>query len=172
MDVGAARRGDERLTGCATTPPRLWGCCVTGWAGRCSAQAPRRRARPGRYRPVGQDRLAADHANAQRRKACLVFFDESALSLTPNVRPSWAPRGRPPVLVHPFNWKKASMAALICDGVCGGGAKLSFHVAPGSYGWWSSGCLPTRRNSIRWGACSPASRPWSWPTSPRRPWPR
>jgi hypothetical protein len=61
-----------------------------------------------------EGRLAADQANAQRRKACLVFFDESALSLTPNVRRTWAPRGQPPVLVHPFNWKKASMAAALC----------------------------------------------------------
>jgi DDE superfamily endonuclease len=77
--------------------------------------------------------LAADQANAQRRRACLVFFDESALSLTPNVRRTWAPRGRPPVLVHPFNWKKASMAAALCYGVRGGGAQLAFHVRAGNY---------------------------------------
>ena len=35
---------------------------------------------------AGQGRLAADQANAQRRRACLALFDESALSLTPNVR--------------------------------------------------------------------------------------
>ena len=65
---------------------------------------------------------------AQRRSACLVFFDESALSLTPNVRRTWAPRGQPPTLTHPFNWKKASMAAALCYGVRGGGAQLAFHV--------------------------------------------
>jgi len=65
---------------------------------------------------VGRRGLAADQANAQRRRACLVFFDESALSLTPNVRRTWAPRGQPPTLTHPFNWKKASMAAAICYG--------------------------------------------------------
>jgi hypothetical protein len=64
---------------------------------------------------------------------CLVFFDESALSLTPNVRRTWAPRGQPPVLVHPFNWKKASMAAALCYGVGGGGAQLAFHVQAGNY---------------------------------------
>jgi hypothetical protein len=42
--------------------------------------------------------VAADAANAQRRSACPVFFDETALSLTPNVRRTWAPRGRPPTL--------------------------------------------------------------------------
>ena len=50
----------------------------------------------------------------------------SALSLTPNVRRSWAPVGQPPVLTHPFNWKKASMAAALCYGVRGGGAQLAF----------------------------------------------
>jgi hypothetical protein len=52
-------------------------------------------------------------------------FDESALNLTPNVRRSWAPRGQPPVLTHPFNWKKASMAAALCYGVRGSGAQLA-----------------------------------------------
>jgi transposase len=78
---------------------------------------------------VGRARLATDQANAQRRKACLVFFDESALSLTPNVRRSWAPRGQTPTLTHPFNWKKASMAAALCYG----GAQLCFHVTAGNY---------------------------------------
>jgi hypothetical protein len=35
--------------------------------------------------------------------------------------------------VHPFNWKKASMAAALCYGVRGGGAQLCFHVQAGSY---------------------------------------
>jgi hypothetical protein len=49
------------------------------------------------------------------------------------VRRTWAPRGRPPVLVHPFNWKKASMAAAVSYGVRGGGAQLCFHVTAGNY---------------------------------------
>jgi hypothetical protein len=36
-------------------------------------------------------------------------------------------------LTHRFNWKKASMAAALCDGVRGGGAQLCFHVAAGNY---------------------------------------
>jgi hypothetical protein len=64
---------------------------------------------------------------------CLVFFDESALSLTPNVRRSWAPVGQPPTLTHQFNWKKASMAAALCYGVPGGGAQLAFHITAGNY---------------------------------------
>jgi hypothetical protein len=76
--------------------------------------------------------VAQNQANAQRRRACLVFFDETALSLTPNVRRSWAPKGQPPTMTHPFNWKKASMAAGLCYGDRGGGAQLTFHITPGS----------------------------------------
>jgi transposase len=82
---------------------------------------------------LGQGALASDQANAQRRRACLVFFDESSLSLTPNVRRSWAPVGQPPTLTHPFNWKKASRAAALCYGVRGGGAQLAFHITAGNY---------------------------------------
>jgi hypothetical protein len=35
--------------------------------------------------------------------------------------------------VHPFNWKKTSMAAGLCYGVRGGGAQLAFHITAGSY---------------------------------------
>jgi hypothetical protein len=71
-------------------------------------------------------------ANARRRKARIVCFDESGASLLPNVRRTWAPVGRPPVLRHPFNWKRASMAVGLCYGV-GGGCSLFFHVHSGSY---------------------------------------
>jgi hypothetical protein len=98
-----------------------------------AAQAPRCRRRPGRHRPLDQGALAQNQGNAQRRRACLVFFDETALSLTPNVRRTWAPRGHPPTLTHPFNWKKASMAAALCYGVRGGGAQLTFHITPGNH---------------------------------------
>jgi DDE superfamily endonuclease len=63
----------------------------------------------------------------------ICFFDASGPSLTPNVRSTWAPRGRPPLLVHPFNWKRASMAAALCYGPCGGGCQLAFHLQPGNY---------------------------------------
>jgi DDE superfamily endonuclease len=62
-----------------------------------------------------------------------VFFDESGLSLTPNVRRTWAPRGQPPTLSHPFNWKRASMAGALCYGIGGGGCRLAFHVQAGNY---------------------------------------
>jgi hypothetical protein len=49
------------------------------------------------------------------------------------VRRTWAPVGHPPVLRHPFNWKRASMAAGLCFGVGGGGCSVFFHVQAGSY---------------------------------------
>jgi transposase len=36
-------------------------------------------------------------------------------------------------LTHPFNWKKASMAAALGYGVRGGGAQLAFHITAGNY---------------------------------------
>jgi hypothetical protein len=77
--------------------------------------------------------VAADQKGAARRKAIIVFWDESGISVIPEVRRTWAPRGRTPVLVHPFNWKRASMAAALCVRPRGGGAQLAFHLRPGSY---------------------------------------
>jgi hypothetical protein len=97
--------------------------------------APQRRA-------AERDQAAIDHwvktdwprikkrpATPRRR----LLFDESGLSLTPCVRSTWAPRGQPPLLVHPFNWKRASMAAALCYGPAGGGCQLAFHLRPGNY---------------------------------------
>ena len=63
----------------------------------------------------------------------MVFLDESGISLTPVVCRTWAPRGQPPVLVHPFHWQRASMCAAICAKVGGGGARVAFDIRPGSY---------------------------------------
>ncbi len=72
-------------------------------------------------------------ANARRRRATIVFWDESAASLLPVTRRTWAPRGRTPVIRHHFKWKRASMAAALCYGSRGGGALLAFHHQPGAY---------------------------------------
>ena len=77
--------------------------------------------------------MAEDQKGAARRKAIIVFWDESGVSLTPIVRSTWAPKGRTPVLRHPFNWKRASMAAALCIRPGGGGTRLAFHLQPGSY---------------------------------------
>jgi hypothetical protein len=77
--------------------------------------------------------VAQDQKGAVRRKATIVVWDESGISVIPVVRSTWAPKGRTPVLVHPFTWKRASMAAALCIRPRGGGAQLAFHLRPGSY---------------------------------------
>jgi transposase len=131
--VARIRQLIQREFGVVYHPSHVWWLLRRrlGW----SPQRPVRQARERDQAAVSQ--WVVQHwprikANARRRKACLVFFDESALSLTPNVRRNWAPRGRPPLLVHRFNWNRASMAAL-CYGSRGGGASLAFHVHAGNY---------------------------------------
>jgi transposase len=77
----------ERLTGVRHHPAHVWALLRhrLGW----TVQRPKRRA-------AERDQAAIDRWVAEdwprikqtpkRRRACLVFFDESALSLTPNVR--------------------------------------------------------------------------------------
>ena len=60
--------------------------------------------------------------NPRRRRAEVVFWDESGASLLPVVRRTWTPQGHTPVIGHRFNWKRASMAAALCYGARGGGA--------------------------------------------------
>jgi transposase len=62
-----------------------------------------------------------------------VFWDESGVSLLPETRRTWAPRGCTPVVRHHFTWKRASMAAALCYGSRGGGAQLAFHRQPDAY---------------------------------------
>ena len=54
--------------------------------------------------------MADGKKNARRRRAWIVFQDESGVSQRPPVRRTWAPRGETPVLIHAFNWKKLSIA--------------------------------------------------------------
>jgi ClpX C4-type zinc finger/Winged helix-turn helix len=158
----------ERLTGVRHHPAHVWALLRhrLGW----TVQRPVRRAAERDQAAI--DRWVADRwprikRNVQRRRACLVFFDESALSLTPNVRRSWAPRGRPPTLTHPFNWKKASMAAALCYGVRGGRAQLAFHVRAGNYDTDSligvlgelRGFLGGAKATLLWTVCRPIAAP-------------
>ena len=82
---------------------------------------------------MGAGRLAAGKKNARRRKAWIVFLDESGFSLIPSVRATWAPRGRTPVLVHPFGWKRISAAGMIGYRYDGTRARLLLHTVPGAY---------------------------------------
>jgi hypothetical protein len=65
-------------------------------------------------RPVGRPGVAAACANARTRRAWLCFVDESGVKLTPPVRRTWAPKGRTPVLRHPYRGgKQISMCGLL-----------------------------------------------------------
>ena len=61
---------------------------------------------------MGQAAVAEDKKSARRRGALIVFQDESGFSLLPSVRATWAPKGKTPVLVHHFSWKRLSMAGV------------------------------------------------------------
>jgi transposase len=99
----------EHLTGVRYHPGHLW--AVLHLRLSWSVQRPIRRAheRDGQAiaRWVAED-WPRIKQNTRRRKARIVFFDESGASLLPNVRRTWAPRGHPPVLRHPFNWQRVS----------------------------------------------------------------
>ena len=62
---------------------------------------------------MGGRGLAAGKKNARRRRAWIVFQDESGVSERPPVRRTWAPKGKTPVLTHPYNWNKLSVAGAL-----------------------------------------------------------
>jgi transposase len=77
--------------------------------------------------------LAAPEKSARRQHALIVFEDESGVSLLPSVRATWAPRGQTPVLRHPFNWKRLSLAAALVYEPDASDAHLVFELRPGAY---------------------------------------
>ena len=82
---------------------------------------------------MGQATLAATEKRAKRQNALIVFEDESGVSLLPSVRATWAPRGQTPVLRHPFNWKRLSLAGALAYEPDGSDAHLFFELRPGAY---------------------------------------
>ncbi|MER6145175.1 transposase [Streptomyces sparsogenes] len=74
-------------------------------------------------------------------RAWIVFLDESGVSLLPQVRCTYAPRGRTPLLRHRLNWERASMATALGyhstdpdpDPDPDPGPRLCFHLKPGTY---------------------------------------
>jgi transposase len=82
---------------------------------------------------VGEEALAATEKRAKRQNALIVFEDESGVSLLPSVRATWAPRGQTPVLRHPFNWKRLSLAGALAYEPDGSDAHLFFELRPGAY---------------------------------------
>jgi transposase len=82
---------------------------------------------------MGQAALASFEQRARRQNALIVFEDESGVSLLPSVRATWAPRGHTPVLRHPFNWKRLSLAGALAYEPDGSDAHLVFELRPGAY---------------------------------------
>jgi transposase len=83
---------------------------------------------------VGGAAVAPGKKNARRQRAWLVFEDESGLSQQPVVRRTWAPRGHPPVLIHPCaNWKRLSVAAALAFRWDGRRTRFYFQTRPGTY---------------------------------------
>lgn len=77
--------------------------------------------------------VAGSKKNARRRKAWILFQDESGISERPPVRRTWAPKGETPVLIHAFNWKKLSICAALGYRWDGQRCRLWFQTRPGSY---------------------------------------
>jgi transposase len=77
--------------------------------------------------------MAADKKRARCQNALIVFEDESGVSLLPSVRATWAPRGHTPVLKHPFNWQRVSLAGALAYEPDGSDAHLVFQLRPGAY---------------------------------------
>ncbi len=77
--------------------------------------------------------MARGKRGALATGAWIVFEDETGLSLIPNVRRTWAPRGKTPILTHPFNWKSASMAGVLAYRPDGSRARVLLGTKPGAY---------------------------------------
>ena len=73
----------------------------------------RQGAQRARDSALGHHALARAKKNARRRRAWIVFQDESGVSQRPPIRRTWAPRGETPVLIHAFNWTKLSIAVAL-----------------------------------------------------------
>ena len=82
---------------------------------------------------MGGATLAGGKKNARRQRAWLVFEDESGISQVPVVRRTWAPRGETPVLTHPFNWQRLSVAVALAFRWDGRHPRLCFQTRRGTY---------------------------------------
>ena len=82
---------------------------------------------------MGGKTVAGSKKNARRRKAWILFQDESGISERPPVKRTWAPKGETPVLIHAFNWKKLSICAALGYRWDGQRCRLWFQTRPGSY---------------------------------------
>jgi len=77
--------------------------------------------------------VAQAKKNARRRRAWIIFQDESGVSQRPPVRRTWAPRGQTPVLIHAVNWKKLSISVALAFRWNGRRTRLFFQTRADSY---------------------------------------
>ena len=83
---------------------------------------------------MGGRALAEGKKNARRRRAWLVFEDESGVSQQPVVRRTWAPRGQTPVLIHTGGpWQRLSVAGALAFRWDGRRTRFYFQTCPGTY---------------------------------------
>ena len=82
---------------------------------------------------MGLHAVAQAKKNARRRRAWIIFQDESGVSQRPPVRRTWAPRGQTPVLIHAFNWKKLSISVALAFRWNGRRTRLFFQTRADSY---------------------------------------
>jgi len=103
---------------------------------------------------VGFEALAGGKKNARRRRAWIVFQDESGVSQRPPVRRTWAPKGETPILVHAFNWKKMSIATALAFSWDRKRSRLFFQTKPDNYNTVSLiGFLKALRREFRGKNC-------------------
>src|SRR5256712_5555851 len=134
MDV--APRGDAHRAAHARAVPRGTRLVHPSTVGLVAPtpDAPSARARRGGDRPVEARALAAGKKNARRRRAWIVFEDESGVSHRPVVRRTWAPAVPPPVLTHTGgNWSRLSIAAALAFRWDGRRRRCYFQTRPGTY---------------------------------------
>jgi transposase len=122
-----------RLTGVRHHPGHVWRVLrQLRWSLQCPARRALERDEAAIRRWVATD-WPRIRQNARRRRAQIVFWDESGVSLLPVVRRTWAPVGSTPVLDHHFNWQRVSIAAALCYGSRGGGARLAYQLRDRAY---------------------------------------
>src|SRR5207247_1066625 len=133
LDAGAGGQdGGDGDRGCVPPRARLAAAPTNGLE-PAEAGTPCPGAGRGRDRALGERDLAGGEKNAARKQAWIVFQDESGLSLLPVIRRTWAPRGRTPILRHPFNWKRVSLAGALAYRWDGRRVRTLFQTHPGSY---------------------------------------
>jgi transposase len=82
---------------------------------------------------VAQEVVGTHQKKAGKRRAILIFGDESGLSEKPPVRRTWAPIGETPILRHSHRWRKVSIMAALKYNYTGKPINLVFETVEGSY---------------------------------------